>query len=91
MLVVTRIPRDAPSLRTTAQRSRTALTAIQHADRRAEPHLAGVVEIPKMQELLRYICENGFEHHVATSFSSSAAAIHEAATKYLNWSTYWHK
>ena len=52
---------------------------------------AGVVEIPKMQELLRYICENGFEHHVATSFSSSAAAIHEAATKYLNWSTYWHK
>ena len=25
---------------------------------------AGVVEIPEMQKLLRYICENGFEHHV---------------------------
>jgi formate/nitrite transporter FocA (FNT family) len=44
-----------------------------------------------MQQLLRYICENGFEHHVAASFSTSAAAIHEAATKYLNWPTHWHK
>ena len=31
---------------------------------------AGVVEIPNMQELLRYICENGFEHHVAANFST---------------------
>ena len=52
---------------------------------------AGVVEIPNMQALLRYICENGFEHHVAASFSTSAAPIHEAATKYLNWATHWHK
>ena len=52
---------------------------------------AGVVEIPNMQELLRYICENGFEHHVAASFSTSAAAIHEAATKYLNWPMYLHQ
>jgi len=52
---------------------------------------AGVVHIPNMQALLRYICENGFEHHVAASFSTSAAAIHEAATRYLNWPTHWHK
>ena len=52
---------------------------------------AGVVEIPNMQQLLRYICENGFEHHVAASLSTSAAPIHEAATKYLNWPTHWHK
>jgi L-fucose isomerase-like protein len=52
---------------------------------------AGVVHIPNMQELLRYICQNGFEHHVAASFSTSAAAIHEAATKYLNWPMHWHK
>src|ERR1700678_4396306 len=52
---------------------------------------AGVVEIPKMQALLRYICEQGFEHHVAASFSTTAAPIHEAATKYLNWPTHWHK
>jgi len=52
---------------------------------------AGVVEIPKMQELLRYICENGFEHHVAANFSTVAGMLHEAATRYLGWSTYWHE
>jgi len=51
---------------------------------------AGVVEIPRMQKLLRYICENGFEHHVAANFSSVAGAMHEAATRYLGWATYWH-
>lgn len=52
---------------------------------------AGVVEIPKLQELLRYICENGFEHHVAANFSLTAAALHEAATKYLGWQVHWHR
>ncbi|HKQ86975.1 MAG TPA: hypothetical protein VJS43_09410, partial [Candidatus Acidoferrales bacterium] len=52
---------------------------------------AGVVEIPRLQNLLHYICENGFEHHVAANFSSTAAAIHEAATKYLGWQMYWHQ
>src|SRR5499425_2921128 len=51
---------------------------------------AGVVEIPEMQKLLRYICENGFEHHVAANFSSVAAAIQEAAQTYLGWETYYH-
>jgi L-fucose isomerase-like protein len=51
---------------------------------------AGVVEIPRMQELLRYICENGFEHHVAANFSSVSGIIHEAAIRYLGWDTYWH-
>jgi L-fucose isomerase-like protein len=51
---------------------------------------AGVVEIPKMQKLLRYICENGFEHHVAANFSSVAAMVHEAAVRYLGWDMYWH-
>ena len=30
---------------------------------------AGVVEIPQMQKLLHYICEQGFEHHVAANLS----------------------
>ena len=51
---------------------------------------AGVVEIPEMQKLLRYICENGFEHHVAANFSSVAAAVEEAARNYLGWETYRH-
>ena len=51
---------------------------------------AGVVEIPQMQKLLRYICQAGFEHHVAANFSSVAGVVHEAATRYLGWRTYWH-
>jgi L-fucose isomerase-like protein len=51
---------------------------------------AGVVEIPNMQRLLRYICENGFEHHVAANFSTVAPMVHEAATRYLGWEMYAH-
>jgi L-fucose isomerase-like protein len=47
---------------------------------------AGVVQIPRMQELLRYICENGFEHHVAANFATVAAPVMEAAGNYLGWS-----
>ena len=51
---------------------------------------AGVVRIPKLQELLRYICERGFEHHVAANLALVAPAVHEAATRYLGWSVYQH-
>jgi L-fucose isomerase-like protein len=51
---------------------------------------AGVVEIPGLQKLLRYICENGFEHHVAANFSTVAPAVHEAASRYLGWDMYAH-
>jgi L-fucose isomerase-like protein len=51
---------------------------------------AGVVEIPHMQNLLHYICANGFEHHVAANLSTVAGAVHEAATRYLGWHMYWH-
>ena len=49
---------------------------------------AGVVEIPQMQKLLHYICENGFEHHVAANLSSVAPAVYEATTRYLHWDMY---
>ncbi len=51
----------------------------------------GVVQIPHLQKLLHYICENGFEHHVAANFSSTAGAVHEAAVRYLGWQMYWHE
>jgi L-fucose isomerase-like protein len=52
---------------------------------------AGVVRIPGLQKLLRYICEQGFEHHVAANFSDTAAsAVNEAASKYLGWDMYLH-
>jgi L-fucose isomerase-like protein len=46
---------------------------------------AGVVHIANLQTLLRHICERGFEHHVAGTFSHVADAVHEATTKYLGW------
>jgi L-fucose isomerase-like protein len=50
----------------------------------------GVVHIPNFQGLLRYICENGFEHHVAVNRSQSAAAVSEALGKYMGWEVYYH-
>lgn len=51
---------------------------------------AGVVRIPHLQQLLRYICERGFEHHVAANLAPVAPAVHEAATRYLGWPVYHH-
>jgi L-fucose isomerase-like protein len=46
---------------------------------------AGVVEIPRLQELVRFICKNGFEHHVAANMSRMADAVYDAASSYLGW------
>jgi L-fucose isomerase-like protein len=51
----------------------------------------GVIEIPELQTLLRYICENGFEHHVAVSLSQVADVLDEALEKYLGWDVYYHR
>jgi L-fucose isomerase-like protein len=51
---------------------------------------AGVVRIPRLQNLLQYICENGFEHHVAANLSHTAGSVYEAAKKYLGWDVVWH-
>jgi L-fucose isomerase-like protein len=50
----------------------------------------GVVKIRDFQKLLRYICENGFEHHVAVNPASIAAGVNEALSKYLKWDVYVH-
>jgi L-fucose isomerase-like protein len=51
---------------------------------------AGVVRIPNLQKLLRHICENGFEHHVAANLSTVAPAVQEAACRYLGWKVATH-
>jgi L-fucose isomerase-like protein len=51
---------------------------------------AGVVHIPRLQQLLHYICENGFEHHVSANMSITANAVYEATTKYLGWQMHRH-
>jgi L-fucose isomerase-like protein len=51
----------------------------------------GVIQVPNFQELLNFICANGFEHHVAVNLSLVAGAVYEALTKYLDWDVYYHK
>lgn len=42
-------------------------------------------------KLLRYICENGFGHHVAANFSAASDAIVDAARNYLGWDFHLHQ
>ena len=51
----------------------------------------GVARIDKLQELLRFLCQNGFEHHVAISQSKSAAILFEALDNYVGWDVYLHQ
>jgi L-fucose isomerase-like protein len=51
----------------------------------------GVVRIPRIQDLLTFICENGYEHHVSVNQARVAPIIHEALVKYLGWPVYYHK
>jgi L-fucose isomerase-like protein len=50
----------------------------------------GVIEVPNLQKLLAYICDNGFEHHVAVNLSLVADIVDEALTRYLGWDVYHH-
>ncbi|MCS7314367.1 MAG: L-fucose/L-arabinose isomerase family protein [Bryobacterales bacterium] len=50
-----------------------------------------VAEVPRLQRLLRHICRQGFEHHVAVNLSECARALAEAFRTYLGWPTYWHE
>ncbi len=49
-----------------------------------------VAEVPKLQNLMQFICANGFEHHVAMTASHTAAILAEAFEKYLGWDVYYH-
>jgi L-fucose isomerase-like protein len=51
----------------------------------------GVVHIPDLQRLLHYVCDEGFEHHVAINLSQTASAAYEALGKYLGWHVYYHR
>lgn len=51
----------------------------------------GVARIPRLQDLLRHICVNGFEHHVAMNLSQVARGIDEALSRYMGWSVYYHQ
>jgi len=50
----------------------------------------GVCKVPRLQSLLDFLCQNGFEHHVAMNRGRYADALEEALDKYLNWDVYNH-
>jgi len=50
----------------------------------------GVMEVPNLQSLLRFICRMGFEHHVAANLSQKADAVAEALGNYMGWDIYRH-
>ena len=49
-----------------------------------------VARVPRLQELMHFICLNGFEHHAAVSASHSAEPVAEALGKYLGLDVYLH-
>ncbi|MFB6320614.1 L-fucose/L-arabinose isomerase family protein [Saccharicrinis sp. FJH54] len=50
-----------------------------------------VTEIPNLQDLMKYMCKNGFEHHVAMVRGSVQEILEEAIGNYLGWDLYVHK
>lgn len=50
-----------------------------------------VCEIPNLQNLMKYMCKNGFEHHVAMVRGNVSEILEEAIENYLGWDLYKHK
>jgi L-fucose isomerase-like protein len=50
-----------------------------------------VVEIDQLQDLLRFICKNGYEHHAAMTGALCAGVLAEAFETYLGWEVYHHQ
>lgn len=49
-----------------------------------------VCRIPNLQKLLKHLCQEGFEHHVAMVRGVWADIVEEAVSKYLTWDLYHH-
>jgi len=50
-----------------------------------------VSQVENLQGLLKYMCKNGFEHHVGMTRGNVADIIEEAIDSYLGWDLYHHK
>lgn len=50
----------------------------------------GVVHVPNLQQLLQFVCENGYEHHVCVNLSLTGRAVVEALRKYKGWEVHEH-
>lgn len=50
-----------------------------------------VAQIPRLQQLMRHVCREGFEHHVVMNASHTAGILQEAFGRYLGWAVYHHE
>lgn len=50
-----------------------------------------VTEVDNLQKLMKHICKNGFEHHVALVRGNVADIVNEAVENYLGWKIYRHE
>ncbi|HEY3310028.1 MAG TPA: L-fucose/L-arabinose isomerase family protein [Anaerolineales bacterium] len=50
-----------------------------------------VVYTPNLQKLLAYMCNHGFEHHVAMTMNHVAPTLNEALSNYMKWDVYHHQ
>ena len=50
----------------------------------------GVVKIPRLQNLLQFVCKHGFEHHVAVNRSHYGRAVADALANYKGWEVLHH-
>jgi L-fucose isomerase-like protein len=50
-----------------------------------------VTQVDNLQKLLKFICKNGFEHHVAMARGNVASILEEAIDTYLGWDIYRHE
>lgn len=50
-----------------------------------------VTRIPELQKLMKFMCKNGFEHHVAMVRGNVSNILEEAVNSYLNWDLYVHE
>ncbi|MDR2450103.1 MAG: fucose isomerase [Prevotellaceae bacterium] len=49
-----------------------------------------VTKVDNLQKLMKYICKNGFEHHVAMCRDNVREVLQEAIENYLGWDLYNH-
>jgi L-fucose isomerase-like protein len=49
-----------------------------------------VAKIDDLQGLMKYVCRNGFEHHVVMNASKTSDILKEALENYLGWEVYQH-
>lgn len=65
--------------------------AAMAANRYQLDNLVAIIDRNHLQKLMKYICKNGFEHHVAMCRTDVVDILQEAIETYLGWNIYVHE